>query len=535
MFPSIKISLVLSLVLAGLVRSKVEVESYKEDTRKCCWLNEVLVEEGPGTRECRTVDNVGHPNLNHMVWRNKKLSDYAMFHQSPECGEREELVALYHHGEYQGRTEKLDLTPNGTLTVSINGREKMEFSTDKYCIDKLLMSHDFSHILEGDVANFAYVCMNIEASISEIVSTVVYPIGVAVSMSCLTLTFLLYSLLPQLRDLTGKFILGICTFLTANYALRLIDVEMFGSQNVSIEELGLDLIQHSCNVGKIMVRCFEACETVMNVTSGAWLCLNSMGHQVWKVIRSKSVFTRVTDGQRCCYYSIYVSLVTSVITALAVSVHFLIDSDEEGGKFKVGSASLAIFYAPVVFLLIINVYFWWTSTRQIGKQLVYNRSMQHFQTNFDLFTKLFMVIGACWFFQTLALLDIRALDYIGKIFTLIQVGFQKETVSSLQNISSLAGSDDFRGSDVPNQSHISLQEIFLCRLLLHLLLPREQRLHRASGHRAGHHRHPQEEGGGGGREGRSGAEPAGEGDWGSPRQSGDQQVLVQREVQAEWR
>ena len=47
-------------------------------------------------------------------------------------------------------------------------------------------------------------------------------------MSCLTLTFLLYSFLPQLRDLTGKFILGICSFLTTNYALRLIDVEMFG-------------------------------------------------------------------------------------------------------------------------------------------------------------------------------------------------------------------------------------------------------------------------------------------------------------------
>ena len=47
--------------------------------------------------------------------------------------------------------------------------------------------------------------------------------------------------------------------------------------------------------------------------------------------------------------------------------------------------------------------------------------MQHFQTNFDLFTKLFMVIGACSFFQALALLNNSALDYIAKIFTLIQV------------------------------------------------------------------------------------------------------------------
>ena len=84
-------------------------------------------------------------------------------------------------------------------------------------------------------------------------------------------------------------------------------------------------------------------------------------------------------------------------------------------------ASLAIFYAPVLFLLLVNVFFWWISTRQIGKQLVYNRSMQHFQTNFDLFTKLFMVIGACCFFQTLALLNFTSLGYIAMIFTLIQV------------------------------------------------------------------------------------------------------------------
>ena len=103
-----------------------------------------------------------------------------------------------------------------------------QLSSDKYCLDKLLMSHNFSHIYQGDVAHFAYVCLNMEQSVSEIVETVVYPIGVAVSMSCLTLTFLLYSFLPQLRDLTGKFILGICSFLTTNYALRLVDVEMFG-------------------------------------------------------------------------------------------------------------------------------------------------------------------------------------------------------------------------------------------------------------------------------------------------------------------
>merc|ERR1711971_1504855 len=123
-------------------------------------------------------------------------------------------------------------------------------------------------------------------------------------------------------------------------------------------DLALEMLGHSCVLG-------------------AWLCLNCMGHHVWKVIRSKSVFTRVTDGQRCCYYSLYVILGTGLVSGTATAAHFLVGRQEGYGEFKVGPASLAIFYAPVLFLLLVNVFFWWTATRQIGKQLVYNRSMQH--------------------------------------------------------------------------------------------------------------------------------------------------------------
>ncbi len=60
---------------------------------------------------------------------------------------------------------------------------------------------------------------------------------------------------------------------------------------------------------------------------GCWLCLNCMGHHVWKVIKAKSVFTRVTDGRRLLYYSGYVSLALGVITASAVAVIFLAPED----------------------------------------------------------------------------------------------------------------------------------------------------------------------------------------------------------------
>ena len=39
------------------------------------------------------------------------------------------------------------------------------------------MSHNYSHIQDGDVAHFGYVCLNMEKSVTDILETVVYPIG----------------------------------------------------------------------------------------------------------------------------------------------------------------------------------------------------------------------------------------------------------------------------------------------------------------------------------------------------------------------
>ena len=94
--------------------------------------------------------------------------------------------------------------------------------------------------------------------------------------------------------------------------------------------------------GKIIFRLFDL---------GAWLCLNSMGHHVWKVIRSKSVFTRVTDGQRCCYYSVYVILATAIISGTATAAHFLIGDDEGYGENKVGNIFQSRWLATI-FLLV---------------------------------------------------------------------------------------------------------------------------------------------------------------------------------------
>ena len=70
------------------------------------------------------------------------------------------------------------LSPLECANLACDPRSQVHvLGSDKHCLDKLLMSHNYSHIYPGDVAHFAYVCLNMEQSVSEIVETVVYPIG----------------------------------------------------------------------------------------------------------------------------------------------------------------------------------------------------------------------------------------------------------------------------------------------------------------------------------------------------------------------
>jgi hypothetical protein len=70
-------------------------------------------------------------------------------------------------------------------------------------------------------------------------------------------------------------------------------------------------------------------------------------------------------------------------------------------------------------LLLANVFFYATAQRRISRQIVYNRSMQHFQVNFDLFVKFLIVLSVWWLFFLLAMLDIAALEYISKVFNVL--------------------------------------------------------------------------------------------------------------------
>lgn len=51
--------------------------------------------------------------------------------------------------------------------------------------------------------------------------------------------------------------------------------------------------------------------------------------------------------------------------------------------------------------------------------LLYNRSMQHFQVNFDLYIKFLLVEGVWWLFFMLSLLPVDALTWISRVFDVV--------------------------------------------------------------------------------------------------------------------
>ena len=90
----------------------------KKSIRKCCGVSEEMVETGPGQRQCRGKENIGHMDQtlnNNILWKKIVLSEFVMYHGEPECQGGEHLTPVYDHKD---GTDLLTLQTNGSLTHS---------------------------------------------------------------------------------------------------------------------------------------------------------------------------------------------------------------------------------------------------------------------------------------------------------------------------------------------------------------------------------------------------------------------------------
>ena len=124
---------------------------------------------------------------------------------------------------------------------------------------------------------------------------------------------------------------------------------------------------------------FFVADTVFYVSLlGAFFWLNSLGYYIWKTFRSRNVFLRVTDGRKYCWYSGYAWGATSLMAGIAIFAHYFLDSPAKKRSIfenqeTIGTLGITIFFAPIAFIIIINVFFYVTTLKVMSRMNTYGR------------------------------------------------------------------------------------------------------------------------------------------------------------------
>ena len=348
--------LALAASTSDSVVTRNEIEKKKPDdvnddpitvkVSKCCPLNQIILEEKPGDRSCVDAAKIKSGIADPPTWNetffdltsDDRPESHELIQGYPTCSvdNKETVFGVYHH---QHTNDDFELLANGSLSHRLlheDGSKTADYlyPQPKYCIDAMVIAHNYSGAGDDNIVEFAYICVGTEISLEKLFDAYIYPIGLSVSVMCFIATFLLYSFLPQLRDLTGKFILGICAFFSI--AISLAVVKLYGARDPGVDNVTTEFCLHASVVG-------------------VWLCLCSMGHHVWQTVKRKSVFTRVTDGTKLCYYSAFVLATLSVVSSIAITCHYLVSGTVK--KFLTWEV-LAAFYAPVTLILLVNLFFY---------------------------------------------------------------------------------------------------------------------------------------------------------------------------------
>ncbi|PSN56907.1 putative G-protein coupled receptor Mth-like 5 [Blattella germanica] len=174
---------------------------------------------------------------------------------------------------------------------------------------------------------------------------------------------------------------------------------------------------------------FMAAEIVMYVSlMAAFFWLNSLGYYIWKTFRSRNVFLRVTDGRKYCYYSCYAWGLTLTMAAIALFAHFMLDT--MGSKEAKASLSLtqetigwlgrAVFFTPVAFIILVNIFFYLTTGHVINQMSTYGRIHHKMKYSFEMFMKLFLMMGIAWLFLILSWLKYELVVYFYIVVNLLQ-------------------------------------------------------------------------------------------------------------------
>lgn len=389
---------------------------------KCCEPNELMVDS-----VCRLAEQ-----YNQSVWtpqfktddgKDTKVKYFQYVHGYPNCGTTQGRPVY----DYRESEDELNLLTDGrmrhiidhkpspetvkekqmietfSLYQNIPTQEEIEPFTyvhdqNKYCLDKILVTS------KNKTGLYALVCVP-EVRIdwkdtNFLMKKILNPLFHAVAMVLFLIIAIIYFVLPMLRDLAGNIITTIMLCLIVSQAADLVRIFTEFSNHISfmITDIALYISLLS-----------------------AFFWLNSFGFYIWKTFKSRNVFLRVTDVRKYCYYSSVVWTCVAVMAAMAICAHFLLDTGTKTEEQEtIGLLGIAIFFTPIAFTVIFNVFFYVTTLKIIKRINIYGRIHHKLKGCFNLFLQLFLIMTTAWLFLLLSWFNFDGLTYAHVFVNLFQ-------------------------------------------------------------------------------------------------------------------
>ncbi|XP_068619000.1 probable G-protein coupled receptor Mth-like 5 [Battus philenor] len=405
---------------------------------KCCESNEIMVDS-----VCRLIDKYNQsewiPQFKTEDGKDKMVKYYKFVNGVPDCATTQQRPIFYfgksedelnllvdgrlrHIIHHEHSTDSIKDDPS-TNTYTLHGpiiipeiKEPSSYIHEqkKYCMDKIFMT---STNLTGE---YALVCVP-EVKInwkdtSFLMQKILNPLFHAIAMVFFLLTAIIYFVLPTLRDLAGNIITSINVCLIVSQAADLVRIFTEYSNHIS----------------------FMITDIVLYISLlGAFFWLNSFGFYIWKTFKSRNVFLRVTDVRKYCYYSSVVWSSVIIMAAMAISAHFLLDTGtspyrkmrtqfsssilvDDIEQETIGWLGIAIFFTPVAFTILFNIFFYITTLKVIKRINIYGRIHYKLKGCFNLFVQLFLIMTTSWLFLLLSWLNFDGLIYAHIVVNLLQ-------------------------------------------------------------------------------------------------------------------
>ncbi|KAL0269360.1 UNVERIFIED_CONTAM: hypothetical protein PYX00_007121 [Menopon gallinae] len=383
---------------------------------KCCEEDQMMNTEHYCFPANHTQSRPWSPIFSSDLGKHNVQVDFKLAYGLPVCTKTQEWL-IY---QYKNSLDQLILLPNGYLrhyttnkdheaeyedddeddhlnseTVQNNQKRYWDYPQGTYCLDKFQLTVE-NTLIE---AQGAIVCSpEMRTSWDDpsfIIKKVVDPILHVIAILCFLTVAIIYFVLPPLRDLVGNIITTMMLCMIVSQAAELVTIFTEFKNHVSF--MVADIFRHVS-------------------LAGAFFWLNTFGYYIWKTFRSRNVFLRVTDGRKYCYYSVYAWGATALMTAIALVAHFLLDDTKDipvahHGEKTIGSLAMIMFFMPIAFTVIADIFFYLATGQTINRMSTYGRIHNKMKFCFEMFIKLFLIMTVAWLFLMLTWLRYDALIY----------------------------------------------------------------------------------------------------------------------------